>query len=75
MGFAEDLKAVADSQYEATVSGESSDALHYRGEACDRTASQVISVAEASWQNDAIRLAEILVFVPEHRCVVPEHAA
>src|SRR5579872_3144004 len=52
MRFAQNLKAVADADYQAAVGRELRDAAHDRREARDRAASQMVAVAEASRQHD-----------------------
>src|SRR5688500_4812582 len=60
-----DLKAVADSEYWSTGFGVSSHLLHYRTEACDGAGAEIVAVAEASGENDHIRVLQVVILVPE----------
>src|SRR3954447_10526439 len=55
-GFAEDLKAVANTQHDPALLRESFDAAHYWREACDSPASQIITIGKAARQNQTIKL-------------------
>jgi hypothetical protein len=66
--FTENLKAVADSEYFTSLVRELYDALHHGTKPGDRSASQVVTITEATGQNDAIfgsEHAQVAVFVPE----------
>src|SRR5216683_2484618 len=73
MRLAQDLKAVANPDYESALGGESRYALHDWREARDRAASKVVAVAEAAGEDDALRAAEAFVLMPKERSVLAEH--
>src|SRR5258708_10515119 len=75
MGLTKNLKAVADADDQSALSGKPCDTLHDWREARDRTAAQIVAVAEAAWQHDAIGTAERFILVPEHRGVLAEYIA
>ena len=52
--FAKDLKAVANAKDQAAALGMGADAVHDGGAAGDRSAAQVVAIAEAARQNDEI---------------------
>ena len=69
-GFAQDLEAVADAaEHRSALCGEAADGLHRRREARDRSAAEVVTVREATRQDDPADIArEVGVSVPEeHR--------
>src|ERR1700686_1039092 len=75
MRLAQNLKAIADPDDQSALGGKSHDALHDRREARDRTAAQIIAVAEAARQHNAIGTAERFILVPQHRGVLAKDAA
>ena len=67
--LAEDLEAIAHTQYLTTTAGKIDHLLHHRREAGQRPAAEVISVREAAWKHQAvvyIKHTEVTVFVPQH---------
>ena len=71
--LAENLKAVADPQHEAAVTGERDHGLHRGREARDRPRAQVVAVGEAAWDDDRVGPFEVAVGVPDQLGVA--HAA
>src|SRR5438270_198063 len=63
--LAEDLEPVADAPDQAPVGGEADDRVHHRAEAGDRTAAEVVAVGEATRQDDAVAVLQVLFLVPE----------
>ncbi len=66
--LAEDLKAVADSQHQASTIGKSTHRFHHRRELRNRPGSQVIAVGESAGNDDGIAIFQIMRFVPEKTC-------
>ena len=64
-GLAQDLKAVADPQDQATVAGELRDLLHHRREPGDRAGAQVVPVREPPGDDDRIDAVQVAVRVPQ----------
>src|SRR5581483_7643667 len=64
-GFAQDLKAIADAEYESASIGEFLDRLHNRGELSDRTGAQVIAVGETAGHQNGVAVLQIVRLVPE----------
>ncbi len=64
-GFAEDLKAVADTQDEAAGCGELRDGLHDGGELGDGAGAEVVAIGEAARDEDGVAVLEIVRGVPE----------
>src|SRR5438093_6990176 len=72
-GLAEDLKAVADAPDQAAPLGKIDDARHDRREARDGARAQMVAVAEATGQDDAVTALQVRVLVPEVAEVLAEH--
>ena len=70
----ENLKAVADADNEAAVVGELFHGLHHGAEPRDRTAAQVIAVAETTGHNDAVGVAERRILMPDEPRGMAEQA-
>lgn len=63
--FAKDLEAVADADDGAALPGESLDALHDGGEACEGASAKVIAVGEAAGDEDGVAVLEVGGAVPK----------
>jgi len=72
--FAEDLKAVADSEDETPLSGEALESDDDGAESGDSPAAEVISVAEAAGYDHGIETVERSVLVPDQIGMVAERA-
>src|SRR6185437_4701804 len=67
--FAQDLESIADPQDLTAIRCEPGDGLHDRAKAGDSTATQVIAVREAAWQDHAVvgsKARQPGIFVPQH---------
>src|SRR5579884_558653 len=64
-GLAEHLEAVTDAPHQAAALGELAHRLHHRREAGDGTGTQVVAVAEAAGEDDAVHPAQVPVPMPE----------
>src|SRR5215470_2944836 len=53
-GLGENLEAVADAEHLAAAAREANDLVHHRGEAPDRSTSQIISEGEAAGEDDDV---------------------
>src|SRR5207237_4685120 len=71
--LAEDLEAVADPPDQAALRGELQNPLHDRAEARDGPRAQVVAVAEAPGQDDAVDAVQVWVLVPEVRHLRVQH--
>ena len=70
--FAQDLKAVTNTQDEPAVRREALDCLHHRGEASDSPAAQVVSVRKPARQYHGIDISQFLGIVPNKLCLMAE---
>src|SRR5258708_11724520 len=64
-GLAQDLKAIADSQYQSPTLGKPAHRLHYWRKFRNRAGSQVIPKSEPSRNNDRIAILQIVRFMPQ----------
>jgi hypothetical protein len=63
--FTENLKAIADSQYQAASPSELEDATHDRRKARHGAAAQVVAVRKSTRQHQAIEMARKIILMPE----------
>ena len=64
-GFAKDLKPVAYSQDSPAVIGMLNDRLHNGAKTGNRTATQVIAVAETAWKDKGFGPFQVSLLVPK----------
>src|SRR5438270_10618064 len=59
-GFAKDLKAITNSEHEASGTGEARDGVHYGREAGDCPSAQVVAIRKTARQDDRVKAADVL---------------
>src|ERR1700722_6963706 len=64
-GFEQNLKSVADAQYQAARAGEAVDRFHYRKEPRDGPGAQEISKRKSPGKNDCVAAAEVFGLMPD----------
>src|SRR4051812_13498065 len=72
-GFAQDLKAVTNTQHESAVGRESLDGLHHRAETRDCAGAQIIAIAEPARNHCGIDATERAFLMPQQMSRVSQH--
>jgi hypothetical protein len=64
-GFKQDLETVADAQDEAAVFGELGDGIHYGRKTGDGAGAEIVTIGEATGEDDGVRIVEVFGLVPD----------
>jgi len=70
--LAEDLKSIADADYEPPFFGKADHVLHDGREARDGSRTQIVAVGEPAWNDDNVDVAQCPFFVPDKARVLVE---
>src|SRR6185312_16241147 len=66
-GFAENLEAVADAEYQATILGKTAYLLHDRSKLRNCAGAEVITIGKAAGDDNGVAILEIMAGMPEER--------